>query len=111
MRADIDTEETMNANMDDEAKRMSFDSAQCDVSTFGYDPSEHDLGVRVIEAIGAVAGVDETEIMTPLNDAIDPEALDSLFVQGIGGQVSFSFIDYHVTISVSEDGIGRIYVE
>lgn len=110
MSADIDTEKTM-ANMDKETKRMSSDSVRENAAEFGYDPSKHDLGVRVIEAVGTVAGVDETEILTPLNDAIDPEALDALFVQGIGGRVSFPFIDYHVTVSVSEDGTGRIYVE
>lgn len=110
MIADIDTEKTM-ADMDEETRWMSSDSVRENASTFGYDPSEHNLGVRVVEAVGAVAGVDETEILTPLNDAIDPEALDSLFVQGIGGRVSFPFIDYHVTVSVSEDGTGQIYIE
>ncbi len=111
MRADINTEAAMGVDTENEGEWTSFESDLEDVAMFGYDPSEHDLGVRVVEAVGSVADIDETEIITPLNDAIDPEALDTLFVQGIGGRVSFPFIDYQVTVSVSENGTGRIYVE
>lgn len=86
-------------------------SVQGDVLQVEYDLSDHNLGVRVIEAVGAAAGIDGTEITTPLSDVIDPGALNSLFTEGGSGQVSFWFSSYHVTVSSFEDGTGRIYVE
>lgn len=86
-------------------------SVQEDALQVEYDSSDHDLGVRVIEAVGVAAGMDGTEITTPLSDVIDPGALDSLFAERANGQVSFRFISHRVTISSFEDGTGRIYVE
>lgn len=110
MRADINMETTM-GDMDKEMGRASFDPAQSGASEFLYDSSEHTLGVRVIEAVGNVAGVEVTEITTPLNEAINPEALDALFEDGVGGEVRFTFAGYRVSVTVSEDGTGHIYVE
>lgn len=98
-------------DMDKKTTRKPFDPAQSGVSEFRYDSSEHTLGVRVIEAVGDVAGVDETDITAPLSEAIDPEALDALFEEGIEGEVRFPFDGYRITVMVSEDGTGRIYVE
>lgn len=110
MRADINTEAIM-GDMDKETNRTRFDPAQSGASKFRYDSSQHSLGVRVIEAVGDVSGVDETEITAPLNEAIDPEALDALFEDGVGGEVRFQFNGYRITVTVSEDGTGYIYVE
>lgn len=98
-------------NMDKETDHTSLDSPQTDPAEFRYDPSEHTLGVRVIEAIGDVAGVDETEITTPLSEAVDPEALNALFADSVGGVVQFQFNEYTITITVSEDGTGQISIE
>ncbi len=110
MRADSNTEAIM-GDMDKEMNRTSFDAAQSGASKFRYDSSEHTLGVRVIEAVGDVAGVDETEITAPLSETVDPEALDALFEEGVGGEVQFQFNGYCITVTVSEDGTGQIYVE
>lgn len=97
--------------MDEGAKRELCRSIQNDVSQLKYNSAEHDLGVRVIEAVGSAVGIDETEITTPLSDVIDPEALDALFDNGTSGQVSFQFADHSITVHVFEDSTGRIYVE
>lgn len=110
MRADTNMEATM-GDMNKEVDRASFDPAQSSASKFRYDSSEHTLGVRVIEAVGDVAGVDETEITTPLSETIDPEALDALFEGDVGGEVQFQYSGYCITVTVSEDGTGQIYVE
>jgi hypothetical protein len=101
----------MRVNMDEGAKRELRRSIQNDASQLRYDSSEHDLGVRVIEAVGAAVGIDETEITTPLSDVVDPEALNALFDDETSGQVSFQFVGYRITVSVFEDSSGRIYVE
>lgn len=110
MRADTNMEATM-GDMDKEMGQTSFDPAQSGTSEFLYDSSEHTLGVRIIEAVGDVRGVDETEITAPLNEAIDPEALDVLFEEGVGGEVRFTFDGHRITVTVSEDGTGHIYVK
>ncbi|UPM42894.1 HalOD1 output domain-containing protein [Halocatena salina] len=97
--------------MDKKMGRTSREPVRSGASEFLYDSSRHALGVRVIEAVGDVAGVDETEITTPLNEVIDPEALNALFKNGVGGEVRFTFDGYRITVTVSEDGTGHIYVE
>jgi hypothetical protein len=106
-------EESIKANMDTErgSEDELLHSVQGDALQFEYDSSNHDLGVRIIETVGAAAGTDGTEITTPLSDVIDPGALDSLFAEGGRGQVSFRFIGYRVTVSAFEDDTGRIYIE
>lgn len=78
---------------------------------FGYDASQHDLSVRIIESIAAVEEVGEREISTPLSETIDPEALDVLFADSARGEVSFTFCDHNVVISVFSDGTGQIYID
>jgi uncharacterized protein YidB (DUF937 family) len=103
----------MRTNMDTEGGSESEvpRSVQEDALEIEYDSSDHDLGVRVVEAVGTAAGIDGTEITTPLSNVIDPGALDSLFAEGSNGNVTFRFISYRVTVSSFEDGTGRIYVE
>ncbi|RRJ33846.1 hypothetical protein EIK79_02305 [Halocatena pleomorpha] len=91
--------------------RTSSEPVRTGTTEFLYDSSRHSLGVRVVEAVGNVAGVDETEITASLNAVVDPEALNALFEDGAGGEVRFTFDGYRITVTVSEDGTGHIYVE
>ena len=55
------------------------------------------LGIAVIECITEADGGDP-EKRPPLHDAIDPEALDNLFQEREGGEVTFSHLDYEITV-------------
>lgn len=67
------------------------------------------LSFEVIAAVAEREGVDPTDIEPPeyeaLYDAINPEALDSLFApreDGTGrtpGRVEFTFNGYHITVT------------
>lgn len=77
-----------------------------------WDPSGgHDLSTLVVHAVAAVAERDHTEL-TPLNDVVDPGALNALFApkhdgtQRMGGKVSF-FLSGHRVAVESE---GRILI-
>lgn len=60
---------------------------------------------KVVRAVAAYKGVKPTEFEEPLYDAIDLEALDSLFIDRVngdsrpGGQVVFTYGGYEVTVS------------
>ncbi|MFP8954288.1 HalOD1 output domain-containing protein [Natrialbaceae archaeon A-arb3/5] len=83
---------------------LSVDRSQTD--------STQSLSFEVIAAIAEKEGVDPTDIEPPeyqsLYDAINPEALDSLFAPRVdgttrtNGRVEFTFCEYH--ISVTSDG-------
>ncbi|UHQ95170.1 HalOD1 output domain-containing protein [Haloterrigena alkaliphila] len=61
--------------------------------------------LRVLEAIAGAEGVSPTALEPPLNDVVDPAALDRLFEPTAtnasvrGGHVSFRYRGYDVTIS------------
>lgn len=61
------------------------------------------LSTAVITVVSRVAGVDHTDL-DPLNDAVDPDALDCLFdrrddgSRRAGGTVSFAFAGHEVTV-------------
>lgn len=65
------------------------------------------LSTTVLSAVAATADVDPIEL-PPLNDAIDPDALDSLFApredgtRRTPGTVSFEFAGF--TVTVAADG-------
>jgi hypothetical protein len=59
--------------------------------------SDHTVSEAVLAAVAEREGVDETELETPLYEAIDPDALDDLFRDG-RGHVSFQYAGYVVTI-------------
>lgn len=44
-----------------------------------HDAEEEDLCISVVTAVAAIKGIDPRELSTPLNDRIDPDALDMLF--------------------------------
>lgn len=56
---------------------------------------------RVIRAVAQEEGIDIAEIEPPLYDAIDPDALDSLF-RDTTGELTFTYMDY--TIQVTSSG-------
>lgn len=62
----------------------------------------------VVERVAAAEDVDPVDIPVPLFDVIDPDALDSLFTSTTprsndGGQISFTYFGYHVTVSSDGD--------
>lgn len=68
--------------------------------------------MAVVEAVAAEAGLDPVELDRPLNDVIDPEALDRLvdsYADRPGAspfEVSFSYYGHEVT--VSSGGLVRV---
>jgi hypothetical protein len=48
-------------------------------------------------SVAAIENVEPTEL-PPLASTVDPDALDSLFVEGVSGCISFSYAGYDVTI-------------
>lgn len=78
-----------------------------------WDPAtEDDLGTRVVVAIAEISDLDHTDL-TPLNEVIDPDALNAIFaprkdgVDRAGGRVQFSLSGHEVTVESS----GRIVVD
>lgn len=73
---------------------------------------ESSLSVEIIQMIAAEEDADPVEL-PPLYHYIDPEALDSLFDSTSTGQqageITFSYLDYPVTVSV-ENGTQMITV-
>jgi len=55
------------------------------------------LSVTVVEAVADAEGVDPIDLLTPLADAVDPDALDVIFQNGTG-RVSFDYSGYEVTV-------------
>ncbi|WP_266075442.1 HalOD1 output domain-containing protein [Haladaptatus caseinilyticus] len=62
------------------------------------------LSTAVVMALAEVAGDDPAEMGMPLYDAIDPDALDTLFsdkhdgTPRMGGKVVFDILNYQVTV-------------
>lgn len=69
-----------------------------------HDMSEDELSTTVIQALSEAAGVDPLEFDTPLNDYVDPDALNSLFrtrpdgTARPGGSLTFRIEGYDVTV-------------
>ena len=67
-----------------------------------FDWATDSLSAVVVTAVAAVTG-ERNDRMPPLNDAIDPDALDALFEPRYtgesrhGGVISFRYNDCHVT--------------
>ena len=91
------------ANTRDDTDTPDLEARSSDVHTVTYDVDTDDslVGV-VVDAIATVADCDPLEV-EPLYDAIDPEALESLFVPGSmgprSGTVTFSLEEWLVTIT------------
>jgi len=61
----------------------------------------------VIRAVAEIAGVDPTTTKIPLEDRVDPEALDELFA-GSAGEASVRFELCGLAVVVRSDGTVRI---
>jgi hypothetical protein len=61
--------------------------------------------MTVVEAVADAERVEPVELPTPLADAINPDALDSLFQNGTG-RVSFDYSGYEIT--VEENGTVKV---
>lgn len=78
------------------------------MSSLGNEPKQESVSERVIEAVAEREEVGPTALAQPLNEIVDPEALDALFEpQGNGrprteGRVEFEYYGYAVV--VHEDG-------
>lgn len=59
------------------------------------------LSGSVLREIAAREGTDPADLPVPLYEAIDPDALDSLF-RADGGRVTFTY--YRYTVTVESDG-------
>lgn len=64
--------------------------------------SKASLSRSVIEAVAAREGVAPTELPEPLVQAVDPDALDSIFNDS-SGHVLFTYQGYEVRVSSSGD--------
>jgi len=68
---------------------------------------EGPVSLAVVEALAEAKDVSPVEVERPLYDAVDPDAIDRLFENGIdGGRVVFTASGYEVTVT----GHGDIYV-
>ena len=56
------------------------------------------LGLEVIECVSKVHG-DDPEAQPPLHEAIDPDALNNLFRDRNSGEVTFTYLDYEITVN------------
>ena len=69
------------------------------------------FSTAVVEAVAEKAGVDPVDLDPPLYRAIDPDALDELLSSlGTGttnGSVSFSYLDFEITVH----GDGTVHLE
>jgi len=67
--------------------------------------STQTLGRRVVERVARAEGVDPLDLNAPLYDAIDPDALETLFRPDgapTGGRLAFEYCGH--TVVVSGDG-------
>lgn len=76
---------------------MSDDSATSVLRAGEYTHNQS-ISLKVIQAVADREGVDPTEL-SPLYDAIDPEALDSLFKsKDTDGRVEFHWLGYRIVV-------------
>lgn len=70
-----------------------------------YHDGSESVCTTVITAVAAVAGLDPTDLSTPFNDRIDPDALNDIFT---GLNETPSPADEYVTFVVAGYGV-RVY--
>lgn len=70
-------------------------------STFA-DSSES-IAIVIVRTVADAEGVDPVALEPPLHDAVDPDALESLFPDGADGVVRFEYCGHEV--AVSSDGV------
>ncbi|WP_435181482.1 HalOD1 output domain-containing protein [Halorussus sp. AFM4] len=59
---------------------------------------ERPLSLTVLECVSKVDGR-EPETLPPLHEAINPEALNNLFHGRDFGEVTFTYLDYEITVN------------
>lgn len=81
----------------------------CTPAVDTYAKEDESMAVAVVEAVAAAAGVDP-QVLPPLYDFINPDALDDLFTgtgfDGEEGIICFTFDQWNIFVSPS----GRIRV-
>lgn len=69
------------------------------------------FSTAVVESVAERVGVDPVDLDPPLYRAIDPDALDelltSLSTNGKNGSVSFTYLDFEITVR----GDGTVHLE
>lgn len=71
---------------------------------------EASISERVVEAVAEAKDVDPVEVTPPLNDVVDPEALDRLFESSAGNkQFVFSYDGHEV--AVGAEGEVLVYTD
>lgn len=65
-----------------------------------YERSEL-VSTNVVLSVAAIENAEPTEL-PPLASTVDPDALDSLFADGVSGRISFSYAGYDVTVHAGE---------
>lgn len=63
---------------------------------------EQTTSEAVLAAVAERRGIDETKLERPIYDAVDPDALDSLFRSG-AGEVTFRYLGYRVTVDADRN--------
>lgn len=58
------------------------------------------LSVTVVEAVATAERVDPVDLVSPLADAVDPDALDVLFRNGTG-RISFDYCGYRISVEAT----------
>jgi hypothetical protein len=86
---------------------------ESDTYRIEWEPaSEEDLATLIVVAVAEITDVDHTEL-TPLNDVIDPDALNAIFaprkdgLERSGGRVLFSLSGHEITV----DSSGRVVID
>jgi len=73
---------------------VKYDAESGTYRTF-YDPTDENVSIRVLQAVGSIRDVDPTDL-EPLDEFVDPDALDSVFTpmqarEGVHGSLSFNY--------------------
>ncbi|MXV64042.1 hypothetical protein GS429_18630 [Natronorubrum sp. JWXQ-INN-674] len=90
---------------------MTNNNSTANVLGEGVTTCHQPVSEKVVRAVAEREGADPTALHPPLYDAINPEALDSLFGdRATDGRVEFHWLDYRIvvfssgSIRVLEDG-------
>lgn len=75
------------------------------MSTANVDPASdaESASIRIVTEIAEMEGIDPTEVQPPLNDVIDPEAVDALLDRAgrpaADVRLQFTYCDYEVEVA------------
>lgn len=102
---------TRNTNADIQSATSSSTNRRIPIAVSHHTANgPSDLGTSVVMAIAECLDVDPLELTPPLNEILDPDALDSLFDSvDDNAETSLTFSEWGCTITVHSNG--RILVE